>query len=185
MRLVAITMATKKTLAPDQDAQAAGNVGAAVAPDAQAAQAGLSQEEIAKAAQAAQEAQEAKDKARADVLSSVTFSEGFKLISRAARWNDVLEIADAFHAYVHEAGYSIKGDATPAKIARKAATIAPTLAMQFRFALASYSLSGRTANAQQMAELAGKLPELKVNGQLRDKAVMLGSIVLPPLTGEI
>jgi hypothetical protein len=135
-------------------------------------------------AAAVRAAAEAKAKERNAVLESVTFSEAFHIAHRSARWNDVLGAASAFAPFVEQASKSAS-DGKPTAIARKAASVAPREAMELRFSLASYSLSGRTANATQLAELAGKLPQLATKGSLRDRAVTFGGIVLPPIAGEL
>lgn len=127
---------------------------------------------------------EAQAKARNEVLTSQTFGEAFKACYRSARWHDVLSAAERFALPCEEASKSVS-DGKPGAIARKAAAVQPALAMEFRFALASYSLSGRSANATQLAELASKLPFLATKGGLKDKSVTFGGIILPPIAGEL
>ncbi len=122
-------------------------------------------------------------KVREEVMSSLSFGELFPLVRRAAKWSDVLSAADRMAHAIEEGKYG-SGD-KPSAIARKVALVAPSVALEFRLSLASYSLSGRQANATQLAELAGKLPLLGTKGSLRDKAVTFGGIVLPPIVGEI
>ncbi len=135
-------------------------------------------------AQLLQAQAEARAKARSETLASQTFPEAFNGCFRSARWHDVLDAANRFAPYCEEAAKGAS-DGKPTAIARKAATVAPSIAMEFRFALASYSLSGRTANATQLAELSQKLPFLATGGKLKDRAVTFGGIVLPPIAGEM
>ncbi len=135
-------------------------------------------------ANAIADAAQEKAKARQSVIESVTFEEAFAIASKSARWQDVLNAADAMAVIIGKGNGKYDG-AKPTAIARTVAGIAPSVAMAFRFSLASYSLSGRKANATQLAELSGKLPLLATKGSLRDRAVTFGGIVLPPIAGEL
>jgi hypothetical protein len=149
-----------------------------------------SQNQEAKAAQAAEGPQIVANAPipREVVIQSLTYDEASAAALGNARWTDVVSAAKAFVDGDGGLADQVKkqgAKATPASLARTLGALRPKRAAAFRFALTSYSLSGRTANATQLAELASIMPELKTKGGLRDKAVQFGGLVLPPLTGEL
>ncbi len=122
-------------------------------------------------------------KQRAAFMESLTFSEAFAASARSARWHDVLAAAEKLGKAISDGKYPDGEKASV--VARKVASVNPSIAMEFRFALASYCLAKHGANATQLAELASKVPALRTNGALRDKALTFGGIVLPPIVGEV
>jgi len=131
----------------------------------------------------ATKAREEAQKARDELLGLLQFSDLIPLLLKSARWSDVIRAAKKFSENVQAAAKNSDGKATT--IARKAAQLSQSHAMELRFALCSYALSGRGANPTQQAELASVLPELLDKGALRDRRVTFGGIVLPPLAGEL
>jgi DNA-directed RNA polymerase subunit F len=120
---------------------------------------------------------------RSKALESLTFAEAFAGVKRSARWSDVRSAAEKLASCIKDARFNDGEKASV--VARKVAQVAPSVALEFRVALASYAAAKQGANAQQLAELAATLPELKTVGALRDKALTFGGIVLPPIVGEL
>jgi hypothetical protein len=116
------------------------------------------------------------------VLAGLNFAEAFEAASKSAHWADVLFAADGLKNAHDDAA---KAEKSVSAIARRIGATAPVSTARFRFAIVSYSLSGRTANDTQRAELSAKLPALKKQGMLRDNEITYGGLVLPKLIGNL
>jgi len=118
---------------------------------------------------------------RSVALETLTFGESSTLALKLAHWSDILSAADKLAEGIKAKGIAEK---TVSAQARKVGQLFPLEVAAFRFAIVSYSLSGRRTNATQLAELASKLPSLRKVGQLAKDSIGFGSIALPPMLGE-
>ena len=117
---------------------------------------------------------------RQGIIDSLSFGESATVSLGNARWDDVLDAADTLKERLENIG-----EKTATATARKLAVLNPQAVAIFRFALVSYQLSGRRCNPAQMGELASKLSKLRKVGALGNGEVKFGSIVLPPMMGEL
>lgn len=125
---------------------------------------------------------ESKGKAKGDISFKVAFAG----ILTAVRWSDVLAAASDLSDLTAETAKGMDS-ATPAKVARKVAQIAPSKVLAFRVALSAYSTAkgGTELNPTQRAELASKFESLRTGGKLTEKTLTFGGIALFPLLGEM